>query len=130
MEISVATNQVMVVAARVSSSVVFTCNEQAIEQVQSFKYLHFHSSGSNSHLIYPMKAKAAGLWAVVQRRHSQLHCGATVNAKLQLSQSILIPSIHYGCELWGMHSPGAALANKARTSLEQMYAQFQGASGQ
>ena len=69
--------------------------------------------------------KAAGSWAVVQRRHSQLQCGATVNLKLQLLQSILVPSIHYGCELWGMHSPGVALANKARTGLEQIKAPVQ-----
>ena len=71
-----------------------------------------------------MKAKAAGSWAVVQRRHSQLQCCATVNLKLQLLQSILVPSIHYGCELWGMHSLGAPLANKARIGLERMYTQF------
>lgn len=126
MEVSVAKTKVMVVAAGATSPVVFTCNGQAIEQVQSFRYLglHFHSSGSISHLISPMKAKAAGSWAVVQRRHSQLQCGATVNLKLQLLQSILVPSIHYGCELWGMHSPGVSLANKARAGLEQMYAQF------
>ena len=52
MELNVAKTKVMVVAARVSSSVVFTCNEQAIEQVQSFKYLHFHSSGSISHTSF------------------------------------------------------------------------------
>jgi len=126
MEVSVAKTKVMVVAAGVSSPIVFTCNGQAVEQVQSFKYLglRFHSSGNISHLISPMKAKAAGSWAVVQRRHSQLQCGATVNLKLQLLQSILVPSIHYGCELWGMHSPGVPLANKARIGLEQMYAQF------
>ena len=125
MEVSVAKTKVMVVAPVVSSPIVFTCNGQAIEQVQSFRYfgLHFHCSGSISHLISPMKAKAAGSWAVVHR-HSQLQCGATVNLKLQLLQSILVPSIHYGCEFWGMHSPRVPLANKARTGLEQMYAQF------
>lgn len=71
-----------------------------------------------------MKGKAASSCAVVQRRHSQLQRGATVNLKLQLLQSILVPSIHYGCELWGLHSPGVALANKARIGLERMYAQF------
>ena len=126
MEVSVAKTKVMVVAAGVSSPVVFTCNGQAIKQVQSFRYLglHFHSAGSISHLISPMKAKAAGSWSVVRRRHSQLQCGAIVNLKLQLLQSILVPSVHYGCELWGMHSPEVALANKACIGLEQMYAQF------
>ena len=69
MEVSVVKTKVMVVAAGATSPVVFTCNGQAIEQVQSFRYLglHFHSSGSISHLISPMKAKAAGSWAVVQQ---------------------------------------------------------------
>ena len=66
------------------------------------------------HLIKPLKPKVAGSWAVVQRRHSQLQCGTTVNSKLQLLQSSLVPSVHYDCELWGMHSPQAAVANKAR----------------
>ena len=114
------------VSSRTLPSVTFTCNGQLIEEVQSFKHLglQFHASGNISHLIRPLKAKAAGSWAVVQRRHSQLQCGNTVNLKLQLLQSILVPSMHYGCELWGMHSPQAALANKARADLEQAYAKF------
>ncbi len=51
-----------------------------------------------------LKAKAAGSWAVVQQRHSQLQCGNTVNLKVFLLQGILVPSLHYGCALWGMHS--------------------------
>ena len=123
MEISVAKTRVMVVSKAVCPSAVFTCNLQPIEQVQTFKYLglHFHASGDISYLINPLRAKAAGSWAVVQRMHSQLQCGNTVNLKLQLLQSILIPSIHYGCELWGMHSPNAALANKSRTDLQRIY---------
>ena len=86
--------------------------------------LHFHASGNISHLIRPLKAKALGAWSVVQRRHSQLQCGNTVHLKLQLLQSILVPSLHYGCELWGMHSPHTAMVNKTRASLEQVYAKF------
>jgi len=54
--------------------------------------------------------------------HSQLQCGNTVNLKLQLLQSVLTPSIHYGCELWGTHSPTAALANQSGTDLQRIYA--------
>ena len=126
MQVSVVKTKVMVVAPGCSAPATFTCNGQHIEQVQSFKYLglHFHASGNISHLIRPLKAKATGSWAVVQRRHTQLQCGNTVHLKLQLLQSILVPSVHYGCELWGMHSPGAATVNKARAGLEQVYARF------
>ncbi len=77
------------------------------QSVDAFKYLglHFHASGDISHIITPLKAKAAGSWAVVQQRHSQLQCGNAVNLKLFLLQSILVPSLHYGCELWRMHAP-------------------------
>ncbi|KAL3144032.1 hypothetical protein ABBQ32_003836 [Trebouxia sp. C0010 RCD-2024] len=121
MEISVAKTRVMVVS---KSSIVFTCNSQPTEQVQTFKYLglHFHASGDISHLINPLRAKAAGSWAVVQRMHSQLQCGNMVNLKLQLLQSIWTPSIHFGCELWGMHRSTVALANKSRTDLQRIYA--------
>ena len=126
MEISIAKTKVMVVSSTPLVADQFTCHGQALEQVDSFKYLglHFHSSGNISHLIRPLKAKATGSWAVVQRRHSQLQCGNTVNIKLRLLQSILVPTMHYGCELWGMHSPHSAAANKARSDLEQVYARF------
>ncbi|DBA95762.1 TPA: hypothetical protein ACH3X1_001316 [Trebouxia sp. C0004] len=114
MEISVAKTKVMVVSTSLTRSpspeaVVFTWNGLVVEQVDTFRYpgLHFHTSGGISHLITPLKAKAAGSWAVVQQRHSQLQCGSTVNLKLFLLQSILLPSLHYGCELWGMHTPMA-----------------------
>ncbi len=87
-------------------AIVSTCNGLPVERVDTFRYLglHFHASGV-SHLITPLKAKAAGSWVVVQQRHSQLQCGNTVNLKLFLIQSILVPSLHYDCDLWGMHSP-------------------------
>ncbi len=74
------------------------------EQVLTFKYLgmHFDTSGNISHLITSLRAKAAGAWAVVQQRHSQMQRENTVNLKVQLLQSILVPSMHYSCELWGM----------------------------
>ena len=45
-----------------------------VEQVATFKYLglHFHQSGSIAHLVTPIKARAGGSWAAVQRRHSLL----------------------------------------------------------
>ena len=64
-----------------------------------------------------LKAKAASSWAVVQQRHSQLQCGNTVNLKVFLLQGILVPSLHYGCALWGMHSPNGT-AQKARTAVQ------------
>ena len=111
MEISVLKTKVMVVSASPSLAS-FTCNGQCIDEVQSFKYLglHFHASGDILHLIRPLKAKAERAWAVVQQRHSQLQCGDTVCFKLQLLQSILVPSVHYGCELWVHMCPGSSTA--------------------
>ena len=72
------------------------------------------------------RAKAAAFWTVVQQRHSRLQCANTVNVKLQLLQSIFMPSVHYGCDLWGMrmHSCRAALDEKPRTDLEQIYSKY------
>ena len=61
---------------------------------------------------------------MVQQPRSQLQCGDTVCFKLQLLQSILVPRVHYGYELWGMHSPNAAMVKKARLHLEQIYAKL------
>ena len=108
------------------AAIVFTCNGLPVERVDTFKYLglHFHASeGDISHIITPLKAKAAGSWAVVQQRHSQLQCGKAVNLKFLLLQSILVPSLHYGCESWGMHSPSGA-ANRARTALQSLYDRY------
>ena len=126
MEVNVSKTKVMIVSAAPPDPITFTCNGHIIEEVDSFRYLglHFHASGNISHTIQPLKAKAERSWAVVQRRHSQLQCGDTVNLKLQLLQSILVPSVHYGCELWGMHSPKAAKANKARAELDSYMLSF------
>ena len=105
------------------------CRSQAcrigrlVEQVDTFKYLglHFHLSGGISNLITPLKA--TGSWAMVQQRHSQLQCGNKVNLKLFLLQSILVPSLHYGCEVWGMHTPRGE-AQKARVALQSIYDRY------
>ena len=67
MEISVAETKVMVVSKSLARSptpaaIVFTCNGLPVERVDTFEYLglHFHASGDISHLITPLKAKAAG----------------------------------------------------------------------
>ena len=62
-------------------------------------------------------------WAIVQQKHAQLQCGDSVNLKLHLFQSILVPTFHYGCQVWAMHSPTDRAANTARKhlDLEQKY---------
>ena len=72
--------------------------------------------------IRPINAKAAGSWAVVQRWHKHLQCGNIVYLKLQLLQSILVPSVHYGCEVYGMYSP--RLQRSTRHALIWNYAQL------
>ena len=70
-----------------------------------------------------MKAKAARSWGLVQQRHSQLQCGNTVNLMLSLLQSILVPALHYGCEIWGMHTPTGE-AKAARAALQSICDRF------
>jgi len=127
MEISVAKTKVMIVAADASSPATFVCNGQPVEQVTSFKYLglHFHQSGQVSHLIHPVKIKANGAWAQVQRRHSLLECGSSVSIHLHLLQAILVPALHYGCEVWGMHSP-SGVAQHTREALQRCYDRYLG----
>ena len=119
MEISVPKTKVMVVSAVPAPAVGFTCNGNPVEQVATFKYLglHFHQSGSIAHLVTPIKARAGGSWAAVKRRHSLLQCGNTVNLHLHLLQAILVPAVQDGWQIWGMHSPRAAVANDARAAL-------------
>ena len=40
--------------------------------------MQFGTPGTVSHLISPLRAKAAASWTAVQQRHSQLRCGDTV----------------------------------------------------
>ena len=107
MEISVPKTKVMVVSAVPAPVVTFTCNGHPVEQVATFKYLglHFHQSGSVAHLVMPIRSKAGGSWAAVQRRHSLLQCGNTISLHLHLLQAILLPVLRCGCQIWGMHSP-------------------------
>ena len=81
----------------------------------------FHQSGCIAHLVTPVKARAGGSWTAVQRRHSLLQCGNTVNLHLYLLQAILLPVLQCGCQIWGMHSPRAAVANDARAALQRLY---------
>ena len=103
MEISVPKTKVMVVTAVPAPVVAFTCNGNPVEQVATFKYLglHFHQSGSIAHLVTPIKSKAGGSWAAVQRRHSLLQCGNTISLHLRLLQAVLVPVLQYGCQIWG-----------------------------
>ena len=65
--------------------------------------------------------KATAAWAVIQNKHAQLPVGDIVNLNFQLFQSILVLTFHYGCEVWGMHSPTSTDAKQAHTQLEQKY---------
>ena len=125
MGVSVPKTKIMAVsdASLAPGSVLFTCNGNSVEQVATFKYLglHFHQSGAISHLIRPIKSKAGGSWATVQRRHSLLQCGKAINLHLRLLHAILVPVMQYGCEVWGMHSPRVAVANDARLGLQCLY---------
>ena len=64
-----------------------------------------------------------GATTVVALRRSQLQCGNTVNLMLSLLQSILVPALHYGCEIWGMHTPTGE-AKAARAALQSIYDRF------
>ena len=110
------------VSAPTPVAAVDSCTGLPAERVNTFKYLglHFHASGDMSRPITPLKAKVAGSWAVVQQKHSQLQSGNMVNLKLFLLQSILGLSLHYACELWGMHSPFGA-STRAQTALQSIY---------
>ncbi len=101
MEISVLKTKVMVVSPVPAPAVAFLCNGNPIEQVTPFKYLglHFHQSGAVAHLVTPIKSKAGGFWAAVQRRHSLLRCGNTINLHLHLLQAVLVSVLLYGCQV-------------------------------
>ena len=60
---------------------------------------------------------------VVQQRHSQLQCGHTVHLMLSLLQSILVLALHYGCQIWGMHTPTGE-TKAARAALQSIYDRF------
>ena len=123
MEISVPQTKVMAVSTAPAPVVTFTCNGNLVEQVATFKYLglHFHQSGSIAHLVMPIKSKAGGSWAAVQRRHSLLQCGNTINLHLHLLEAILVPVLQYRCQIWGMHTPRVAAANDARAALQRLH---------
>ena len=87
--------------------IVLVCNGQAVEHVDSFKYLglHFHTPGGILNLIACLEAKAPQSWGVIQQWQSQLQCRNTINLVLSLLHSTLMPALHDGCQLWGIHTP-------------------------
>ena len=82
--------------------------------------LHFHQSGSIAHLVTPIKSKAGGSWAAVQRRHSLLQCGNTISLHLRLLQAVLVPVLQYGCRSGACIALVFAVANDAR-ALQRLY---------
>ena len=74
--------KLMIVSTVPAPAVTSTFNGNSVEQVAAFKYfgLHFHQSGSIAHLVTPVQSRAGGSWAAVQRRHSLLQCGNTINS--------------------------------------------------
>ena len=42
---------------------------------------------------------------------------------LSLLQSIIVPALHYGCQIWGMHTPTGE-AKTARAALQSIYDRF------
>ena len=107
--------KIMVVSAVPAPLVIFTCNGNPVEQVATFKYLglYFHQSSSIAHLVTVIKSKAGGAWAVVQRRHSLLQCGNTINLHLHLQATVWVSDL-------SMHSPRVAAANGARAALQRL----------
>ena len=97
MQVSIAKTKVMIIGD--DTWTIFTCTNQPLEQVESFKYsgLPFHQSGHIAHHITPKLNKAAASWAIVQQKHTQLQCSDTGCLKFRLFQSILAPAFHYGC---------------------------------
>ena len=126
METSVPKTKVVVVSAVPAPAGGFKCNGNPVEQVATVKYLglYFHQSGSIAHLVTPVKARAGGFWVAVQRRHSLLQCGNTINLHLHLLQAILVPALQYGCQryiyIYVMHSLRVAVANDARAALQRL----------
>ncbi len=106
MEISVLKTKVMVVSSVPAPAVAFLCNDSPIEQITTFKYLglHFHQSGAIVHLVTPIRSKAGGFWAAVQRRQSLLQCGNTIDLHLHLLQAVLVSVLLYGCQVWAAGS--------------------------
>ena len=130
MQISAAKTKVMVLGGERGHTFTYTDHihhqSSVLEQVSSFKYLglNFEESCRIHHMIKPALDKAIAAWAIVQNKHANLHLGDTVNLKFHLFRSILIPTFHYGCEVWGMHSPRDPAAKQARCHLEQKYMFF------
>ena len=123
MEISVPKTKVLIVSPVPVPAVAFPCNDNPVEQVTTFKYsgLHFDQSSAVAHLISPIKSKAGGSCAAIQRRHSLLQCGKTISLHLRLLQAVLAPALQYGCQVWGMHSSRVAAGNHARLDLQRLY---------
>ena len=47
--------------------------------------------------------------------------GTTSHLQLHLLQTVLVPVLQYGCQIWGMHSPHVAAVNYARSDLQRLY---------
>jgi len=125
MEISVPKTKVMVASSVVQTPHSFTCNGRDIQQVGVLRYLELQMHPL-AMLLIPLHVPrlpalegggAAKACRAAVRWHSKF--------KLMLFQSILIPAIYPGCEVWGMHSgvgsgPDVTVANQAQSGMQKL----------
>ena len=58
---------------------------------------------------------------IAMRQCCQLDSLGNLHLHLLQATGILVPALQYVCQIWGMHSPRAAVANDARAALQRLY---------
>jgi hypothetical protein len=104
MTISIVKSEVMVFNCRAPEQLVnLSVQGQRLPVCRLFKYLGvwFHFQKGAAHNV--QKAAARGKFAIacMHRKLSDLDVGSNVNLTLKLYNSLVMPAMLYGCEVWG-----------------------------
>ena len=125
----------MTISVVKSEVVVFNCSSPAADvSVQGkrlpvskvFKYLGvwFHCQKGAAHNVHKAAARGKFAIACLHRKMSELDVGSNVNLSLNLYNSLVMPAMLYGCEVWGTCALGSTAPADSTVLPEQVHRNF------
>ena len=91
-----------------SSADTWYLGEHALPRSKSFKYLGliFDESGSLSPALARLAQNGKGALALLHQKFKKLMCDRSFPMMRRLFDTIVLPTVSYGCEVWVQTAPG------------------------
>jgi hypothetical protein len=127
MTISIVKSEVMVFNCKSPEQLVnVSVQGRPLPVVRVFKYLGvwFHFSKGAAHNVHKAATRGKFAIACMHRKLYDLDVGSNVNLSLKLYNSLVLPAMLYGCEVWGTCTLGCAKPADSDVLPEQVHRNF------